>query len=398
MSRSEVTTGSGRLRELVLIFLRLGTVAFGGPAAHVAMMRAELVEKRGWLTDERFLDLYAATNLIPGPNSTELAMHIGRERAGWPGLLVAGSCFIVPAALITSGFAYIYTRYGALPALDDVFYGVKPTVLAIVAAAIVKLARPTLKRLAHFLVGAALLACALSGRVHELVVLALGALAGLLWMRRRVEPPKPAAPEHLRDGVETTTKLPSLVWAPALLGTPAVAPTAAKLGLVFLKIGSILFGSGYILLAFLERDFVDTGWLTQQQLLDLVAIGQFTPGPVFTTATAIGWFLGGPSGAAAATIGIFFPAFVLVALTHGLLGRLRASPTLSGLLDGVNVASLVLMAAVMVSLGRGALVSWPAIVIAVVATIAALRTKWNPTWFLVGGALVGLAARGLHLA
>ena len=378
-----------RLRELAVVFLRLGTVAFGGPAAHVAMMRTEVVEKRGWLTDQRFLDLYAATNLIPGPNSTELAMHLGQERAGFAGLLVAGGCFIVPAALITSGFAYLYTRYGTLPALDDVFYGVKPAVLAIVAGAIVKLARPTLQRTIHWVLVAALVACALSGRIHELVVLAIGALFGLAWLRR----PPEVAPSPAKNDAKPSP----FVWAPVAVTSIGAGPTALKLGLVFLKIGSILFGSGYVLLAFLHDDFVARGWLTQQQLLDLVAIGQFTPGPVFTTATAIGWFLGGPTGALTSTLGIFLPAFVLVALTHGLLAKLRASPTLSGLLDGVNVASLALMIAVMVPLGRGALTSWPAVVIAAMATIAVLRTAWNPTWFLVVGALVGFAARRLHL-
>lgn len=371
------------LSELAWVFLRLGTTAFGGPAVHVALMREEVVERRRWLSEARFVDLYGATNLIPGPNSTELAIHLGLERRGALGMLVAGTCFIVPAAGITLALAYAYVHYAYRPAFGDAFFGVKPALLAIVAAAIAKLARPTIKTRGRAWLALALFCAALVPGVPELALLfGAGGLGALVFRPAGARGPEGASPALM---------LP-LLSAPA--AAAAIAPTTARLLVYFLKIGSVLYGSGYVLVAFLRGDLVDRWhWLTEAQLVDLIAIGQFTPGPVFTTATAIGYALGGLPGAAAATFGIFFPSFVFVVATHKLIARLRESPVMSGFLDGVNVAALALMAAVLVSLARAALPSWPAAVIALAATWIAVRTKLNPTWLIVGGAIVGIAVR-----
>lgn len=384
------------LRELAWVFFRLGTTAFGGPAAHVAMMREEVVERRRWVSEERFVDLYGATNLIPGPNSTELAIHLGLERGGVPGMLVAGACFIVPAATITLGLTYAYVHYAYRPALGDAFYGVKPALLAIVAAAIAKLAKPTLKTRGRAWLAVAIFVAALFPSVPELALLfGAGAVGSMLFR-------PPGAARSSGASASTGSKLRGLAIVPLLSApavTAAVVPTTARLLLYFLKIGSVLYGSGYVLVAFLRGDLVDRWhWLTEAQLVDLIAIGQFTPGPVFTTATAVGYALGGFAGAAAATFGIFFPSFVFVVASHRLIKRLRSSPAMSGFLDGVNVAAIALMAAVLVSLARASFPSWPAVVIALVATGLAVRTKLNPTWYLVGGALLGLLAKRLHLA
>jgi chromate transporter len=352
------------VRELALLFLRLGATAFGGPAAHIAMMEDEVVRRRGWLTREKFLDLHAATNLIPGPNSTEMAIHVGYLRGGWRGLLVAGLCFILPATLITAALAWLYVGYGAVPEAAGLLYGVKAVVLAVVLHALWRLGRSALRTRGLAAVAvAAVVANALG--VHELVVLAA---AGLLVVAARARPPRATA-----------------------LAVPLV-----PLFLVFLKIGSVLFGSGYVLLAFLRADFVHRfGWLTEQQLLDAVAAGQVTPGPVFSTATFVGYLLGGASGALLATAGIFLPAFVFVALSGPLVPRLRASRTAGAFLDGVVVASLGLMAVVTWQLGRVAIVDVPSAAIALVASVLLWR-RVNSAWLVLGGALLGLAIDGLR--
>ncbi|MCY4600539.1 MAG: chromate efflux transporter [Acidobacteria bacterium] len=382
------------LRELALLFLRLGTTAFGGPAAHIAMMRAEVVERLKWLSDREFLDLLAATNLIPGPNSTEMAIHLGYRRAGIPGLLVAGTCFILPAALIVGGIAWGYARYGETPAVGWLMYGIGPVVIAIVLQALVKLGQAALERWAHGLIAAAALAAALGG-VNELLLLAAGAAAGLLLT---LGPGRGAAagiwlalPAVLSRALSGTAALAATVAAAA-----EVAPfTVTRLALFFLKAGSILFGSGYVLLAFLRADLVERwSWLTDQQLIDAITVGQMTPGPVFTTATFIGYLLGGWTGAVLATAAIFAPGFVLVALTQPLIPKMRASRLLGGCLDGVIAASLGLMASVTWLLGRAALVDVSTVIIAAAAAVVLLVWRPNATWLIVGGAAAGWLLSG----
>jgi chromate transporter len=367
------------LWEVARVFLRLGVVSFGGPAAHVALMEEEIVRRRRWLTRESFLDLLGAANLIPGPNSTELAIHIGFARAGWPGLLVAGTCFIVPAAVIVAVLAWGYVRYGSLPAIAGILAGVKPVVIAIVVQAIWNLGRGVLSSRAALALG---IACAIAAAlgVHELALLATAGVAMwavVTWRRSN-------------DGG------PRALGAMVLSALPAVgsAPVAFRLGglfLVFVKIGSVLFGSGYVLLAFLRADFVvRLGWLTERQLLDAVAVGQVTPGPVFTTATFVGYLLGGAAGAAVATIGIFLPAFVFVAASGPLLPMVRRSAAARAALDGVNVASLALMAAVTIQLARTALAGPIGIALAVASAVALMRLRVSAAWLVLAGALVGL--------
>ena len=382
------------LRELAALFLRLGITAFGGPAAHIAMMRTEVVERLKWLSDREFLDLLAATNLIPGPNSTEMAIHLGYRRAGIPGLLVAGACFILPAALIVGGIAWGYARYGETPAVGWLMYGIGPVVIAIVVQALVKLGQAALDRWAHGLIAGVALAAALGG-VNELLLLAAGAGAGLLLT---LGPGQGAAagvwlalPTILSRALTGTTAL-----AAAALAAAETAPfTLTRLGLFFLKAGSILFGSGYVLLAFLRADLVERwSWLTDQQLIDAITVGQMTPGPVFTTATFIGYLLGGWGGAVLATAAIFAPGFVLVAVTQPLIPRMRASRLLGGCLDGVIAASLGLMASVTWLLGRAALVDLHTVIIAAGAAAVLLVWRPNATWLILGGAAAGWILSG----
>ncbi|MEX2205820.1 MAG: chromate efflux transporter [Myxococcota bacterium] len=384
------------LRELAWLFLKLGTTAFGGPAAHIAMMEDEVVRRRGWLTQEQFLDLLGATNLIPGPNSTELAIHVGHARAGWAGLVVAGVCFIAPAVVIVTACAFAYVRLGRLPEAAGVLYGVKPVVIAVVVQALWRLGRTALRGpgLALLALGAAL-ANALAAAA--LVVLGGAALAAAIvhGLRDRTRPAPP-------DARAATTVLPP-VLAPTLLGVAgagaAGAGASTAFGLwplftFFAKVGSVLFGSGYVLLAFLRGGLVhDRGWLTESQLLDAVAIGQVTPGPVFTTATFIGYLLAGVPGAAVATVGIFLPAFVFVAASGPLVPRLRRSRLAGAVLDGVNAASLALMAVVTAQLAGSGLVDRITLALAVVAAICLLGTRVNSSWLMLGGAIVGLAVR-----
>lgn len=369
---------SAELRELARLFVKLGFIAFGGPAAHIAMMRDEVVTRRKWLSDQEFLDLVGATNLIPGPNSTELAIHLGRLRAGWRGLLLAGACFIVPAAGIVLVLAALYTRYGETPQAESLLYGVIPVIVAVIAQALYGLLRTAVKGPLTAIVGAAALALYLLTGVGEIPLLAAGALIVL-------------AVDSLRRGREGSRLYSSGLTVPAL-GVLAL-PSAGVGGIffTFLKIGSVLFGSGYVLLAFLRSEFVGPGMLTEGQLLDAVAIGQFTPGPVFTTATFIGYLLEGVPGAALATLGIFLPAFVLVAITGPIIPKLRNSPATASLLDGLNVASLALMAGVTLELGRGAITDVFSAALALAALALLIRFKINAAWLVIGGALLGLA-------
>jgi chromate transporter len=380
-----VPEGRTSLAEIALLFLRLGTTAFGGPAAHVALMEDEVVRRRGWLTREQFLDYVGATNLIPGPNSTELAIHIGHARAGWPGLLVAGVCFIVPATVIVGIAAWTYVAYGTLPAVSGVLYGIKPVVIAVVAQALWGLGRSALKSAWLVVLG---LACtvAVAAGVHELVVLggaaAVSAIAHVSSRRRAALAVSLTSGAMFSANVATA----AAVTGPATFGL-------WPLFLVFAKIGSVLFGSGYVLLAFLRADLVERlHWITEPQLLDAVAVGQVTPGPVFTTATFIGYLLGGPSAAAVATIGIFVPAFVFVALSGPVVPRMRQSRLAGAVLDGVNVASLALMVVVASALGRAALVDLWTGIIAVGSAIALVRYRVNSTWLIAIGGIVGWLA------
>lgn len=364
----------GRLGELARLFGRLGFVAFGGPAAHIAMMHDEVVTRRRWLSDAAFVDLIGVTNLIPGPNSTEMTMHVGRERAGWQGLIVAGASFIVPAAAIVLACAVAYVRYGQTPNGQALLYGVKPVVLAIIGQALVKLGRTALAGWLQWIVGAAAVAAYLLGG-NEIAILVLGALTVLAW--RTLGP----------------ATGPTSVVALLLATDQAGALGLGRILAVFLKIGAVLYGSGYVLLAFLRSDLVvRLEVLTNQQLLDAVAIGQFTPGPLFTTATFIGYVLAGVPGAAVATIGIFLPAFCFVAAIGPYVEHLRRRTWTAALLDGVNAAAVGLMAGVMLELAGDALVD-PLTVGLALATAALLwRTSVNSAWLVLGGAAVGIAA------
>jgi chromate transporter len=380
------------LADLARLFLRLGTTAFGGPAAHIAMMEDEVVRRRAWLTREQFLDCVGATNLMPGPNSTELAIHIGHARAGWPGLVVAGACFILPATAIVGAIAWAYVRYGAVPAATGILYGVKPVVIAIVAQALWRLGRTALKTQALAALGALAIGAVVAG-VHELLVLAGAALlmATRRWWPSAGRGRRVAAIIGGTSALAGATGL-SAAGASAA-ATPGVAAGLWPLFVVFAKAGAVLFGSGYVLLAFLRADLVTRlGWLTERQLLDAVAVGQVTPGPVFTTATFVGYVLAGSPGAAIATIGIFLPAFVFVAISGPLVPRLRRSPVAAAALDGVNVASLALMAVVSWRLGRAALVDPATIGLLAWSLLALLRFHVNSAWLVLGGGLAGWLA------
>jgi chromate transporter len=375
-----------RLGELAAVFLRLGSVAFGGPAAHIAMIDDEVVNRRRWMGREQLLDLIGVTNLLPGPNSTELAIHIGYERAGWAGLWVAGSCFILPAMGIVWLLASIYVRYQTLPQLEWLLYGIKPVIIAIILQALVKLGQKALKD-GPTAIAALAVVVAYFFQINEILLLLLAGLAVMLI-------------KNLRDGGRAALLLP-FTASLAQTGGPAPAatwtgPIWLQLFLFFLKIGSVLYGSGYVLLAFLQRDLVDRlGWLTSQELLDAIAIGQFTPGPVFTTATFVGYLVAGNAGAIAATLGIFLPAFLLVGLVNPWVPVLRRSRWFGGFLDGVNAASLGLMAAVLFTLGQTALVDGVTVGLAVLGAIAVFRLQMNSAWIVLAGGLVGFIARQL---
>lgn len=371
-----------RLPELAMLFLKLGTIAFGGPAAHIALMDHEVVNRLQWMSREKLLDLLGITNLIPGPNSTELAIHIGYERAGWRGLLVAGACFILPAMLIVWALAAVYQRYQSVPQVGWLLYGIKPVIIAVVLQALWQLGRKAAKDTPTVIVAVAAAAGFFAG-LNEIAILLAGGIAVMLAKLVRLN----------RANLSGAFLLTALAQAGGAT-TPAAATASVGWGsvfLVFLKIGSVLYGSGYVLLAFLQRDLVERNqWLTSQQLLDAVAIGQITPGPVFTTATFIGYLLAGNAGAIAGTVGIFLPAFLLVWLVNPWATKLRQSPWASGFLDGVNAASLGLMAGVTYVLTRTALVDGLTVVLAILSTIAVFRFKINSAYLVLIGGAIGL--------
>ena len=377
-----------RLKEVFSLFLKLGLTAFGGPAAHISIMHDEVVTRRKWLTDQQFLDLLGATNLIPGPNSTEMAIHLGYLRAGWWGLIAGGLGFIVPATLIVMALAWAYTEFGTLPQAGWLLYGIKPVVIAIIIQALWNLGGKAIKNIPTALVMAVIMGLYFLG-INELVLLFGGGLVVMLVSNlRRLRAPTAGAMLLPLGG--------TIITAVASI-TTAIPFSLPLMFLTFFKIGSVLYGSGYVLLAFLRADFVaQYGWLTDAQLMDAIAIGQVTPGPLFTTATFIGYQLSGVPGALLATLGIFLPSFIFVAISHPFIPRLRASPWFGALLDGVNAAALGLMAAVTWQIGRASLVDPLTILIALTALILLLRFRVNSTWLIAGGALAGLISSVFH--
>ncbi len=383
MAATEVARSDRRgvILEVARLFFKLGCVAFGGPAAHIAMMRDEVVTRRCWLTDQEFLDLLGATNLIPGPNSTEMAIHLGYRRAGWPGLIVGGVAFILPAMLVVLAIAWVYVRWGTTPQAAWLLYGIKPLIIAVVLQALWGLARTAIKSPLLAVLGVAVVALYLLGVNEIALMFGAGLLVMVIENSRRLW--------ELR---RATLGVMPLVWLPVVISSGTTF-SLAGLFLTFLKIGAVLYGSGYVLLAFLRNDFVERlGWLTNAQLLDAVAVGQVTPGPVFTTATFIGYVLGGVPGALLATVGIFLPGFVFVAITNPIIPKLRQSPWMRGLLDGVNVAAVGLMAAVVLELGRSAVVDPLTAAMALGAAVMLIRWRVNSAWLVLGGGLLGLAA------
>ena len=373
MHKPAATDINNRLKELARLFIKLGTIGFGGPAVHIALMEEEVVRKKKWMDHAQFLDLVGATNLIPGPNSTEMTMHIGRERAGWKGLVVAGSCFIIPAVLITGLFAWLYSRYGQLPSVQPFIAGIKPAILSVLVVSMMHLAQKAVKNLTLALLGLLCFIAALLG-VHEVLVLFGAGLAGMLFYLI----------------AKKSSRLHGFLPFVLLQVDTSWSVAALRLFLVFLKIGAILYGSGYVLFAFLDAELVSRGWLSRQQLVDAIAVGQFTPGPVFSSATFIGWQLGGLSGATAATIGIFLPAFLFVALLNPLLPYIRKSLLFSAFLDTVNVASVALILAVVMEMGRIVFLDWKMILIAVLGFgCMHFFRKMNTAWIILGGALAG---------
>jgi len=364
-----------RVGEVARLFTKLGFIGFGGPAAHVALMHEEVVRRRGWIDDAEFLDLVGATNLIPGPNSTELALHLGHRRAGWRGLLTAGIGFIGPAVVIVGFLAWLYQRYGTTPAVVDLRYGILPVIIAIIAHALHGLGRTALNSRVNIVVALAALGAYLAG-VHELFILIVAGTVTVAWSQR----------SRLAAGRM------SLVIFP-MLAEPTQRATVSlwRLFAVFLEIGSVLYGSGYVLLAFLRSNLVDDlGWLTDRQLLDAITVGQITPGPVFTTATFVGWQISGVAGAAVATVGIFGPSFVFVALLGRIVPWMRARPAAKAFLTGLTTASLGLMAGVFIELSRSAISDVLTAVIAVSALVVLLRTKLNSAWLIGAGLAIGI--------
>lgn len=362
-----------RLTEVAAVFLKLGVIGFGGPAVHIAMMEEEVVRKRKWMSAQHFLDLVGATNLIPGPNSTEMTMHCGYERAGWKGLVVAGICFIVPAVLITGMLAWAYQLYGQLPEVAPFIYGIKPAVLSVVFAVMISLGKKAVKNIQLVLMGILALIAVLAG-MHEIYVLfGAGAIGMLLHYAQANRSMKGFLPLPILQIIQE---------APALMN--------GKIFWIFLKIGSILYGSGYVLFAFLDAELVSKGWLSKQVLVDAIAVGQFTPGPVFSAATFIGWQLGGFGGSMAATIGIFLPSFLFVALLQRLVPYLRKSPVLAAFLDTVNVVSVAIILAVLIEMGKETITDWRMILIAAAGFLVSFfYPRVNSAFIVVGGALLG---------
>ena len=363
-----------KLSEVAKLFLKLGVIGFGGPAVHIALMQNEVVKKRAWISEHHFLDLIGATNLIPGPNSTEMTMHIGYERAGWKGLIVAGCCFIIPAVIITGFFAWLYQKYGQLPQVQPFIYGIKPAIIAVVVSLMIGLGKKALKSVELGIIGALAVIGVLAG-LNEIFVFFGAGLLGV-------------AMHLIRTRNKTTNSLFPFVLLQA--SNSYLNLSNFKLFLTFLKIGSILYGSGYVLFAFLNAELVSKGLLSKQQLVDAIAVGQFTPGPVFSSATFIGWQIGGVTGAVAATIGIFLPSFLFVALLNPLIATLRKSKVMSAFLDTVNIVSVAVILSVIIEIGEATLLDWRTVLIAVISFVITFSfKKLNTAFIIFGGAVVG---------
>lgn len=371
-----------RLKEIAFVFLKLGITAFGGPAAHVAMMDEEIVKKRKWIDRDKFLDFYGATNLLPGPNSTELAIHLGFERGGVLGLIIAGLCFILPAMIIVTALAAIYNLYGTMPQIEGIMYGIKPVIIAVILQALLRLGKTALKNKSSVILAIVVIVLAYFG-IHEIALLFISGLIMMLIVNRD----KLRGKNYSLSFFLPTIPL-SVYTVNEQLGNNITTNT---LFLTFLKIGSVLYGSGYVLLAFLETYFVERfGVITTQQLLDAVSIGQFTPGPVFTTATFIGYIVNGIPGAIVSTIGIFLPAFLMVGLLNNVIPKLRSSQWVSGILDGVNVGSLALMAVVSLKLGVSAIHDFPTMILAALSIFLVFKYNVNSAWLVLSGGFIGL--------
>lgn len=364
------------LKELARLFLKLGVIGFGGPAAHIAMMQDEVVTKRNWLTAQHFLDLIGATNLIPGPNSTEMAIHIGYEKAGWRGLLVAGLCFILPAVFITGIFAWLYKQYGQLPAVQPFVYGIKPAIIAIILGAVYPLAKKSLKSVQVALIGAVVLVCSLL-KFNELYLMFGAGFFALFvaWLQ-----------SNKQKNANSFLPLTAL----QLTGTGLFSGINTNLFWIFLKIGAILYGSGYVLFAFLDTELVSAGLLSRQQLIDAIAVGQFTPGPVFSAVTFIGYQINGLTGAVVSTIGIFLPSFVFVALLSPLVKKMRNSVLFAAFLDAVNIASVAIIISVCFFMAKGSITDWRSVSIAALSIILVFGYKRiNSAFIVLGGSLLG---------
>ncbi|MDI1305527.1 MAG: chromate efflux transporter [bacterium] len=364
-----------RVKELAKLFLKLGIIGFGGPAVHIAMMQEEVVVKKKWISEQHFLDLIGATNLIPGPNSTEMAIHIGHERAGWKGLIVAGFCFIFPAVLITGCFAWLYKKYGQLPEMQPFIYGIKPAIIAIILMAIFPLAKESLKTLELGIIGLITIALAILNYNQIYIMFGAGIVALLISSIRN-------------NTMNTNNFIPISLFQ--LSKTTVVSTTNLNLFLVFLKIGAILYGSGYVLFAFLDAELVSKGLLSRTTLIDAIAVGQFTPGPVFSSVTFIGYQMNGLSGAIVATIGIFLPSFLFVALLNPLVKKMRNSKPFSVFLDAVNVASIAIIIAICFQMGTGVITDWRTILIAVISILITFNyKKLNSVFIVSGGSMLG---------
>lgn len=360
-----------RLKEVATLFFKLGSIAFGGPAAHIAMMEDEVVKKRKWMSHEHFLDLIGATNLIPGPNSTEMTMHCGHERAGWKGLIVAGGAFIFPAVTITLIFAWLYQQYGQLPNVEPFIYGIKPAVISIIVFAVYRLGKKALKNTTVGVLGGITLLAALFG-VNEIIALFGCGVLGLI--------------VHLA----TKSKRSANSFFPVVLSAGVIQVGTLKTLLAFLKVGALLYGGGYVLFAFLDAELVSTGLLTRQELIDAVAVGQFTPGPVLSTATFIGYQLNGIWGAIAATVGIFLPSFVFVAILNPIIPKLRKSSLISAFLDAVNIAAVAVIIAVCVDMGKDTLTDWRTSLISIISLVLVFALKkLNSAFIVLIGAALG---------
>lgn len=364
-------------KEIILLFLKLGIIGFGGPAAHIAMMQNEVVVKRKWMDEQHFLYLLGAVNLIPGPNSTEMAIHIGYDKGGWKGLLAAGLCFIFPAVLITGIFAFLYHQYGQLPQVQPFIYGIKPAIIAVIIGAVYPLAKKSIKSTFLALVGIAVLLGSLSGISEIYLMFGAGLLAIVVFSF-----------QNTNNGNTMQGFVPLLFFKVGQ--SNFLSETNVKLFWIFLKIGSILYGSGYVLFAFLDTELVAKGLITRQQLMDAIAVGQFTPGPVFSSVTFIGYQINGLSGAIFSTIAIFLPSFIFVALLNPLMKRIRGYKSLSAFLDAVNVASVAIIIAVCFTMGKEAVTDWRTITIALISAFVIFKyQKINSAFIVLGGALLG---------